>query len=484
MKNFRPVKILVAVFVVIAVGLAVTYKLSDDFRGIISGTGTDEDCDSFTLYLHNPGDQPVAVINLIRMMMGLPLPQANAIVSNAPTAILTGLLPELAESYERSLEEAGADVEILSECTEAGGGPAVGGDATATPCNQYKVVLTDFGPSRIGVIRLLQSLISLPLRDIYKLVQNPPAEIASGVSRDTALLYEKRLKEIGAGVTLTPLCPEPAPVSQPPAEQQQERDCHEIYSVYLVDVGSDENSIAKILRQLIGCGLNECVALMKAAPTLIATNLSQQEASNAEQSLTGAGAAVRVKQGCDYEVPGEANEATATEPVCNSYKVFMQSYGRSRLAVIKLLRELTGRLIRDIKLLVESVPVDVINNVSRESADSMARALAEAGATVQVLPDQCEPSPAAPAGGTAEAGCSYSVRLESFGLNKVGVVKLLNVTLGIGLKRAKDLAEAAPVDIKSNISEMEADFLVKTFTEIGAIVTSQEHCNPARPLPL
>ena len=64
-----------------------------------------------------------------------------------------------------------------------------------------------------------------------------------------------------------------------------------------------------------------------------------------------------------------------------------------------------------------------------------------------------EPAAAAPvtvAGGNAGDGAaaeeksSFNVILKSAGASKLGVVKLLKDLLGVGLKEAKDLADAAP----------------------------------------
>ena len=90
-----------------------------------------------------------------------------------------------------------------------------------------------------------------------------------------------------------------------------------------------------------------------------------------------------------------------------------------------------------------------------------------------------EPAAAAPvmvAGGAAVAGAaaeeksSFNVILKSAGASKLAVVKLLKDVLGIGLKEAKNLVDAAPKTIKENVNKAEADDLKKRIEEAGAEV--------------
>jgi len=80
---------------------------------------------------------------------------------------------------------------------------------------------------------------------------------------------------------------------------------------------------------------------------------------------------------------------------------------------------------------------------------------------------------AAPAGGgeaAAEEKTEFDVVLASFGENKVGVIKAVRSTTGLGLKEAKELVESAPAALKEGISKGEAEELKKTLEEAGASV--------------
>lgn len=80
---------------------------------------------------------------------------------------------------------------------------------------------------------------------------------------------------------------------------------------------------------------------------------------------------------------------------------------------------------------------------------------------------------AAPAGGEAAAAeeqTEFDVVLESFGGNKVAVIKAVRGATGLGLKEAKALVEGAPTPVKEAVSKEEAEALKKDLEEAGASV--------------
>ena len=80
---------------------------------------------------------------------------------------------------------------------------------------------------------------------------------------------------------------------------------------------------------------------------------------------------------------------------------------------------------------------------------------------------------AAPAGGgaAAEEKDSYTVVLTSAGENKIGVMKVVKEALGLGLKEAKDLVDAAPSVLKDGMKKAEAEEIKKKIEEVGGKVT-------------
>jgi large subunit ribosomal protein L7/L12 len=64
----------------------------------------------------------------------------------------------------------------------------------------------------------------------------------------------------------------------------------------------------------------------------------------------------------------------------------------------------------------------------------------------------------------------FDVVLESFGANKINVIKVVRAATGLGLKEAKDAVEAAPKAIKTGVSKEDAEKLKKELEEAGATV--------------
>lgn len=78
---------------------------------------------------------------------------------------------------------------------------------------------------------------------------------------------------------------------------------------------------------------------------------------------------------------------------------------------------------------------------------------------------------AAPAAGAAAGGAeekdSFTVVLESAGEQKIAVMKVVKEALGLGLKEAKDLVDAAPATLKDGMKKDEAEALKKSIEEAG-----------------
>jgi large subunit ribosomal protein L7/L12 len=70
----------------------------------------------------------------------------------------------------------------------------------------------------------------------------------------------------------------------------------------------------------------------------------------------------------------------------------------------------------------------------------------------------------------AEEKTEFDVVLESFGDNKVAVIKAVRGVTGLGLKEAKEAVEGAPTALKEGVSKDEAEEAQKTLEEAGATV--------------
>ncbi|MDE7099448.1 MAG: 50S ribosomal protein L7/L12 [Ruminococcus sp.] len=70
----------------------------------------------------------------------------------------------------------------------------------------------------------------------------------------------------------------------------------------------------------------------------------------------------------------------------------------------------------------------------------------------------------------AAAKTEFDVVLTSFGDAKMAVIKCAKEVLGLGLKEAKAVVEAAPKAIKEGVSEAEANELKEKFEAAGATI--------------
>lgn len=81
-------------------------------------------------------------------------------------------------------------------------------------------------------------------------------------------------------------------------------------------------------------------------------------------------------------------------------------------------------------------------------------------------------APAAGAGAPAgEEKDSFNVELTASGEQKVQVIKAIKEALGLGLKEAKDLVDAAPSMLKEGLKKAEAEDLKKKIEEAGGKAT-------------
>ena len=74
-------------------------------------------------------------------------------------------------------------------------------------------------------------------------------------------------------------------------------------------------------------------------------------------------------------------------------------------------------------------------------------------------------------GGEAAAEkTEFDVVLESFGDNKISVIKVVRSATALGLKEAKDLVEGAPKEVKSGVNKKDAEEIKAKLEAAGAKV--------------
>ena len=78
---------------------------------------------------------------------------------------------------------------------------------------------------------------------------------------------------------------------------------------------------------------------------------------------------------------------------------------------------------------------------------------------------------AGPAASAGEEQSEFTVELTESGAQKIAVIKVIKEVLGLGLKEAKDLVDAAPSVVKENMKKEDAEALKAKLEEAGAKIT-------------
>ena len=83
-------------------------------------------------------------------------------------------------------------------------------------------------------------------------------------------------------------------------------------------------------------------------------------------------------------VAGGAADAGAAVEEKTEFDVILKAGGPNKLAVVKLVKELTGNGLKESKDLVDAAPSTLKEGVSKDEAEALKAALIEAGAEVEV----------------------------------------------------------------------------------------------------
>ncbi|BAU55430.1 MULTISPECIES: 50S ribosomal protein L7/L12 [Mucilaginibacter] len=81
---------------------------------------------------------------------------------------------------------------------------------------------------------------------------------------------------------------------------------------------------------------------------------------------------------------GGGDDAPAEAAVQTAFDVILKEAGGAKLAVVKLVKDLTGLGLKEAKDLVDGAPKEVKTGVTKEEAESLKKQLEEAGAVVEV----------------------------------------------------------------------------------------------------
>ena len=139
---------------------------------------------------------------------------------------------------------------------------------------------------------------------------------------------------------------------------------------------ADLKQIAETLVNLTVKEVNDLAAILKdeygiepaaAAPVMIAGG-GAADGGEAPIMMAGGGAA-------------DGGEAAAEK---TEFDVILKSGGANKLAVVKLVKELTGNGLKESKDLVDGAPATLKEGVSKDEAEGLKKSLEEAGAEVEI----------------------------------------------------------------------------------------------------
>ncbi len=120
------------------------------------------------------------------------------------------------------------------------------------------------------------------------------------------------------------------------------------------------------------------------------------------------------------------------------------------------------KLIEDVKTLTVMELSELVKALETEFGVSAAAA--------PVVAVQSNGGSAAAAAPAAEEKTEFNVVLKEIGPEKIKVIKVVREITGLGLKEAKDLVEAAPSNVKENVSKDEATAIAAKFQDTGATI--------------
>ena len=80
--------------------------------------------------------------------------------------------------------------------------PVGGGEAAAEEKDEFDVVITSAGSSKISVIKAVRTMTALGLKEAKELVDSAPKAVKEGVSKAEAEEVKAQLEEAGASVEL------------------------------------------------------------------------------------------------------------------------------------------------------------------------------------------------------------------------------------------------------------------------------------------
>ncbi len=120
--------------------------------------------------------------------------------------------------------------------------------------------------------------------------------------------------------------------------------------------------------------------VLEAISEMSVLDLSELIRDMEEKFGVSASAAVAVASAPD----ADADARAAAEEEKNEFDVVLTGFGEKKVAVIKVIRGITGLGLKEAKDLVEGVPNAVKEGVTKEEAEELRKQIEEAGGSVEL----------------------------------------------------------------------------------------------------
>jgi len=109
---------------------------------------------------------------------------------------------ELSELVKKLEDELGVSAAVAMPVAVAGGAAGAAGSGAAEEQTEFTVNLTEIGPKKINVIKVVREMTSLGLKEAKDLVESAPKAIKEAIPKDEAEAIQKKFEEVGAKVEI------------------------------------------------------------------------------------------------------------------------------------------------------------------------------------------------------------------------------------------------------------------------------------------
>ena len=147
------------------------------------------------------------------------------------------------------------------------------------------------------------------------------------------------------------------------------------------------------------------------------------------------------------------------------YDVRLTKIGNAKLALVKAVKESCGLGLKEAKYLVDACPSTLKEGLTKYEAEFIQMKIEETGSSIMLIQHGSEANKDEQ---SSINGFNYSIKLVSYGVAKLQVIKAVMGACGLGLQDAKDLVEACPCILKDSLAKETAEHILIEIEGAGA----------------